>query len=36
MKNILEKIFNFFEIHLACGIYILMLAAVAVFMPKKQ
>ena len=30
MKNILEKIFNFFEIHLACGIYILMLSAVAV------
>ena len=28
MKNILEKIFNFFEIHLACAIYILMLSAV--------
>ena len=30
MKNTLEKIFNFFEIHLACWIFILMLSAVAV------
>ena len=30
MKITLEKIFNFFEIHLACWIYILMLASVAV------
>jgi TRAP-type C4-dicarboxylate transport system permease small subunit len=30
MKNIGEEIFNFFEIHLACWIYILMLSAVAI------
>ena len=30
MKITLEKIFNFFEIHLACWIFILMLSAVAV------
>ena len=30
MKITLDKIFNFFEIHLACWIFILMLSAVAV------